>query len=83
MNEKTLPLEQEFNYYKENFNAFVKKYANKYIVLKGKKFLGSYDDKTTAIIETRKHHKPGTFMVKLCSDDPLVNRAYCSSHISV
>ena len=77
------PLEREFNYYKENFDAFVAKYANKYIVVKGNSVLGDYDNKDEAVKETRKNHELGTFMVKLCSNDPFVNTARCSSHISI
>jgi len=60
------PLEEEFDYYVEHQDELVKKYLNKFIVIKGKEVIGAYDSEITAIEETKKIHKLGTFMVKKC-----------------
>ena len=56
-------LKTEFQFYIDNQEKLVKKYDRKFIVIKGKEVLGAYDNEDTAIIETLKKHKPGTFMV--------------------
>ena len=56
-------LKTEFQFYINNQEELVEKYDGKFIIIKGEKVLGDYDDEDTAIIETLKEHKPGTFMV--------------------
>ncbi len=58
------PLQKEFNYYLEHQSELVEKYNGKFIVIKDCKVLGSYDDELTAITETQKEHKLGTFLVQ-------------------
>lgn len=62
----TEPLEEEFNYYLERQDKFVKKYNGKYIVIKGRRVIGSYDSELEAINKTKEKHKLGTFLVQLC-----------------
>ena len=45
----------------------MEQYAGKFIALKDGKVLGAYDDELTAVNETKKDHKPGTFLVQLVS----------------
>ncbi len=59
-------LEKEFNYYLERQNEFVKKYKGKFIVIKGRRVIGSYDSELDAINKTMEKHKVGTFLVQLC-----------------
>ena len=59
-------LEKEFKYYIKNQKALVKKYNGKFIVIKNEKVIGSYDDELTAIRETSKTEKLGTFLVQKC-----------------
>jgi hypothetical protein len=58
----------EFRYYLDNQDDFVKKYDGKVIVLKNHEVLGTYDTELDAIMETRKEHEPGTFMVQKVSE---------------
>jgi len=61
------PLEKEFKYYIENQNKLVKKYNNKYVVIKNKKVIGVYDSEAEAVQETSKNEPLGTFLVQKCT----------------
>jgi len=61
------PLEKEFEYYLEHQNELVKQYKGKFIVIRGRKVIDSYDDELIAIEETSKKHKLGTFLVQKCT----------------
>jgi len=58
------PLQKEFEYYLANQSEMVVKYNGKFIVIKDQKVIGDYDDELTAINETQKTHKIGTFLVQ-------------------
>lgn len=60
------PLEKEFNYYLEHQDELLKKYNGKFIVIKGREVIGSYDSELDAINKTIEKHKLGTFLVQLC-----------------
>ena len=61
------PLEKEFNYYIENQNKLLKRYNNKYVVIKNKKVIGVYDSEVKAVQETSKNEPLGTFLVQKCT----------------
>ena len=61
------PLQKEFQFYLDHQDEIVKKYDGKFIVIKGGKVLGAYDDELTAITETEKSEKIGTFLVQKVS----------------
>ena len=61
-------LKDEFHYYIDHQDDFVRKYDGKVIVLKNHEVLGTYDTELDAIIQTRKDHEPGTFMVQKVSE---------------
>jgi hypothetical protein len=61
------PLLKEFEYYVAHQSELVAKYAGKFVVIKGEKVLGAYDDELQAIRETSKTHLPGTFLVQKCA----------------
>jgi hypothetical protein len=59
------PLKSEFKYYLANQDEMVKKYNGKFIVLKDKKVLGSFDSQMSAISEMKKQgHEIGTFLIQ-------------------
>lgn len=60
-------LQDEFKFYLGNQDEMVEKYDGKVIVVKDGSILGSYDDELTAITETAKEHKLGTFLVQRVS----------------
>ena len=51
----------EFHYYLDNQDDFVKKYDGKVIVLKNHEVLGAYDTYIDAYVKTTKEHEEGTF----------------------
>lgn len=58
------PLKKEFQYYLDHQAEMVEKYNGKYIVLKDGVVLGAYDNELTAVTETQKQHRLGTFLVQ-------------------
>ena len=60
-------LKKEFEYYLTHQDEMVARYDGKYIVIKDRQVLGSYDDQLTAITETQKSHELGTFLVQKVS----------------
>ena len=58
------PLQKSFEFYLDNQKELVKKFNGKFIVIKGEKVIGAYDDEVAAINETCKKHALGTFLVQ-------------------
>jgi hypothetical protein len=61
------PLENELEYFKKNQSKLVKEYPDKYLVIKKNEVLGSYNDEVSALAETLKEHKLGTFLIIHCT----------------
>ena len=59
-------LEKEIQYYLDNQKELVKKYNNKFIVLKDKKIIGSYDSHVEAYNKTLETEELGTFLIQHC-----------------
>jgi hypothetical protein len=59
-------LEKEFKYYVSHQGALVKKYKNKYLVIKGEKVIDTYDNFEDALLNSQKKYKLGTFLIQLC-----------------
>lgn len=57
-------LEKEFKYFKDHQDELVKKHEGKYLVIVGKEVVGAYDSEIDAYTETKKRHKPGTFLIQ-------------------
>ena len=60
------PLEREFRYFLDHQDELVEKYNGEFVVIKDNQVLGHYSDRATAIKETSKKHKLGTFLVQIC-----------------
>lgn len=58
-------LDAEFKYFLEHHEELVKKYENKYVVIKGDQVLGAYDAQIDAYNESKKKHELGTFLIQL------------------
>jgi hypothetical protein len=58
------PLTQAFEYYVAHQDELLKQYAGKVIAIKDDQVLGAYDDELTAVRETHRSHKLGTFLVQ-------------------
>ena len=63
----TSRLEKEFKYYLANQEDFIKKYNDKYLVIKDEEIIGVYDTELQAYNETQKVHELGSFLIQLCS----------------
>ena len=62
-------LKEDFNYYVQNHKEIVKKYLNKYIVIKEQSIVDSYDTFEEAVSESSKKYDLGTFIIQNCSED--------------
>lgn len=77
----TNPLEKEFQFYLDHQGEMVKEYDGKFIVIKGGKVLGAYDDELSAITETEKSEKLGTFLVQKVSEGDSAYRQTFQSRV--
>ena len=59
-----MALKAEFDYYLAHQSDLVALYNGKFIVIKNGEVIGAYDDDLTAINETQKEHRLGTFLVQ-------------------
>jgi len=59
-------LEKEFRFFVDHQDELVEKYNGKVLVIKNEKVIGTYDSELDALIETRKKHKEGTFLIQKC-----------------
>lgn len=59
-------LEKEFSYYLNHQEELVKKFNQKFLVIKDEIVIGVYDDEETAFFETEKIHETGTFLIQFC-----------------
>lgn len=62
-------LKKDFAYYVQNHKEIVKKYLNKYIVIKNQEIIDSYDTFEEAAAESSKKYELGTFIIQKCSED--------------
>lgn len=62
-------LKENFNYYIENHDEIVKLYLNKYIIIKDKKIVDSYNTFEEAVAEASKKYELGTFIIQKCNKD--------------
>jgi fibrillarin-like rRNA methylase len=58
--------EQDFEYFIQNMGDFYKRYGHKFLVIKNKNIIGSYDTFNTALDETLKKESAGTFIIQEC-----------------
>lgn len=72
-------LSKELQYYIDNQNELVKKYAGKVIAIKNQQVLGVYDSELEAIEKTSKKHELGSFLVKKCEKG---KQSYTQSYYS-
>lgn len=60
-------LEKEFKFYLNNQKELLKKYSGKIIVIKGEEIIGVFNSEVDALLETKKEHELGTFLIQKCS----------------
>ena len=66
MREGLIVLEDNYIFFKNNLPNFLKQYEGKYIVIKDKCVVGSYDALDEAYRETIKKEALGTFIIQQC-----------------
>ncbi len=59
-------LEKEFNFYLEHQEEFVKKYFDKYLVIRDSEIVGIYENEIEAYTESSKKYNLGTFLIQHC-----------------
>lgn len=69
----------DFNYFINHYQEFYKQYGHKFIVIKDKEILGSYDTEWDAIDTTSKKYPLGSFIVQECNGDESGYTNYISS----
>ena len=74
-----MALEQEFKFYQDNKKKFYSQYNGKFIVIKGKEIIGIFNNRSTAIQETKKNHSLGTFLVEEITKRGSIELSYFSS----
>jgi hypothetical protein len=60
-------LQEQFFWYLDNQDELVKKYNGKFIVIKDKSVVGSYDTDSEALFESTKQYELGTFIIQKCT----------------
>lgn len=59
-------LRKERQFYIDNRNFMLKKHDNKFVVIRGKRLIASYDTYDNAYAETSKSFPAGTFLIQHC-----------------
>jgi hypothetical protein len=60
-------LENEFRYYLDNQNEFVKKYNGRVLVIIGENIVGDYVSSEEAYIDSKNKYELGTFLIQKCT----------------
>ena len=72
----------DFLFYLENQDEMVQKYDGKVVAIKNQEVLGAYDSALAAVMETRKLHKMGTFLVQRVSEGDEAYTATVNSRVA-
>lgn len=62
-------LEDEYKFYESNKSELIKSYNGRFIVIMDQKVIADFPSREEALEETQKHHKLGTFLIQLVSDN--------------
>lgn len=62
-------LKKNFDFYLKNHKEIIKKYLNKFIIIKEEEIVDSYDTFEEAASESAKKYELGTFIIQKCSED--------------
>ena len=75
-------LEKEFQFFIDHQEELVEKYNGKVLVIKNEKVIGTYDSELDALIETKKDHEEGTFLIQKCESGSDVYTATFHSRVA-
>lgn len=70
---------QDYLWFVDNYNFISEKFNGKYVVIKNKQILGTYDSCAKAVAETSAKEELGTFIVQFCSGDESAYMAHIAS----
>lgn len=62
-------LKNNYNYYIANHSEIIKKYLNKFIIIKDEEIVDAYDTFEEAVEESSKKYELGTFIIQKCSEN--------------
>ena len=63
----TNALQEDFTYYRENQEEFVRNFDGRVVVIKNRNILGDFESQLEAVTEISKDHEKGTFLVQRVS----------------
>ena len=63
-------LHDEFQYFIDHQDELVRQYEGRFVVIKGGQVIGDYASALIALLETRKSHAEGTFLIQKCAPGP-------------
>ena len=73
---------QNYEYFKNNFDELYEQYKGEYVALKDCKVIGVYDNFAKAVKETAKTEVLGTFLVQHCEKtDPFNTNRFINDNI--
>lgn len=70
---------KDFDFFIEHYQKFYEQYGHKFIVIRNKQILGSYDTELDAINQTSKTYPLGSFIVQECNGEESGYTNYISS----
>lgn len=59
----------DFDYFVENYKSLFNKYGHKFLAIKNKEVLGSYDTVQDAISDLTPKYEVGTYIIQECTCD--------------
>jgi hypothetical protein len=72
-------LENEYQWFLENYNELFKQYGTSFLALKNKSVLGVYQSYAEGVKKTLQNEEPGTFIVQKCNGEKSAYTNYISS----
>ena len=71
--------DEDYNWYKNNYNDLFKKYGNCFLVIKDKEVLGNYVTFAEALKKTKVEYELGSFIIQRCNG---TESAYTSYNVT-
>ena len=65
-------LSEETGFFEQNRDKFVREHPNQYLLIKGRRLIGSFDTQTEAVNEGIRLFCAGPFLVRKAGEDPPV-----------
>ena len=59
----------DFDFFIKNYKELYKKYGHKFLAIKNKEILGSYESVTEALEDLKEKHEIGTYIIQECTGD--------------